>query len=155
MRNQEKDAIEMAARRQKILETGFKLFSEKTIAAVTMNNVADACGIGVATLVIIVVALIVKVYNKLVDSREKVKNGWSQIDVQLRRRFDLIPNLVETVKGYATHEKETLENVRKAVDGFVMEAEQFDDLTMVCLEYRGNPASLPETKEEEKTGEES
>ena len=48
-------------------------------------------GIGVAALVIIVVALIVKVYNKLVDSKEKVKNGWSQIDVQLRRRFDLIP----------------------------------------------------------------
>lgn len=50
MRNQEKDAIEMAARRQKILETAFRLFSRKTIPAVTMNNVADACGIGVATL---------------------------------------------------------------------------------------------------------
>lgn len=68
-------------------------------------------GIGVVAVVIIVVALIVKAYNKLVDGREKVKNGWSQIDVQLRRRFDLIPNLVETVKGYAAHEKETLENV--------------------------------------------
>ncbi len=68
-------------------------------------------GIGVVAVVIIIVALIVKAYNKLVDSREKVKNGWSQIDVQLRRRFDLIPNLVETVKGYAAHEKETLENV--------------------------------------------
>ena len=49
MRNHEKDAVEMAAKRQKILETGYKLFSEKSIAAVTMNNVADACGIGVAT----------------------------------------------------------------------------------------------------------
>ena len=68
-------------------------------------------GLGVVAVVIIIVALIVKAYNKLVDSREKVKNGWSQIDVQLRRRFDLIPNLVETVKGYAAHEKETLENV--------------------------------------------
>ena len=68
-------------------------------------------GIGVVAVVIIIVALIVKAYNKLVDGREKVKNGWAQIDVQLRRRFDLIPNLVETVKGYAAHEKETLENV--------------------------------------------
>ena len=68
-------------------------------------------GIGVAAVVIIIVALIVKAYNKLVEGREKVRNGWSQIDVQLRRRFDLIPNLVETVKGYAAHEKETLENV--------------------------------------------
>ena len=50
MRNLEKDAMEMAARRQKILETGLQLFSRKTIAAVTMNNVADACGIGIATL---------------------------------------------------------------------------------------------------------
>ena len=68
-------------------------------------------GIGVVALVIIIVAWLVGKYNKLVEGKEKVKNGWSQIDVQLRRRFDLIPNLVETVKGYATHEKETLENV--------------------------------------------
>ena len=68
-------------------------------------------GLGVAFVVILIIALIIKAYNKLVLGREKVKNGWSQIDVQLRRRFDLIPNLVETVKGYAAHEKETLENV--------------------------------------------
>ena len=67
--------------------------------------------LGVVIFVIVIVVLIAKSYNKLVDGREKVKNGWSQIDVQLRRRFDLIPNLVETVKGYAAHEKETLENV--------------------------------------------
>lgn len=67
--------------------------------------------LAVVGLVILVVALFAGTYNKLVSGREKVKNGWSQIDVQLRRRFDLIPNLVETVKGYAAHEKETLENV--------------------------------------------
>lgn len=57
---------------------------------------------------------IMSVYNGLVSRRNKVKNAWAQIDVQLKRRFDLIPNLVETVKGYATHEKDTLENVIKA-----------------------------------------
>ena len=53
-------------------------------------------------------------YNLLVRLRNRLKNAWSQIDVQLKRRYDLIPNLVETVKGYATHESETLENVIKA-----------------------------------------
>ncbi|MBO4472964.1 MAG: LemA family protein [Clostridia bacterium] len=67
--------------------------------------------LGVVLFIIIIVSLFAKTYNNLVNGREKVKNGWSQIDVQLRRRFDLIPNLVETVKGYAAHEKETLENV--------------------------------------------
>ena len=65
----------------------------------------------VVLFIILIVSLFAKTYNNLVNGREKVKNGWSQIDVQLRRRFDLIPNLVETVKGYAAHEKETLENV--------------------------------------------
>jgi len=54
------------------------------------------------------------VYNNLVKLRENSKNGWSQIDVQLKRRHDLIPNLVETAKGYMTHERDTLENVIKA-----------------------------------------
>ena len=53
-------------------------------------------------------------YNSLVQLRNAVKNAWSQIDVQLKRRYDLIPNLVETVKGYAGHEKETLERVVQA-----------------------------------------
>lgn len=53
-------------------------------------------------------------YNDLVQLRESVKNGWSQIDVQLKRRHDLIPNLVETAKGYMAHEKETLEKVIQA-----------------------------------------
>src|SRR6185503_19264112 len=53
-------------------------------------------------------------YNSLVKWRNQVKNAWSQIDVQLKRRYGLIPNLVETVKGYAKHEKETLEKVIQA-----------------------------------------
>jgi LemA protein len=53
-------------------------------------------------------------YNGLVRLRNQVKNAWSQIDVQLKRRYDLIPNIVETVKGYAGHEKDTLERVIKA-----------------------------------------
>lgn len=62
-------------------------------------------------LIIAVVAWWIKTFNKLVESTQKVQNQWSQIDVQLKKRYDLIPNLVETVKGYAKHEKETLENV--------------------------------------------
>lgn len=53
-------------------------------------------------------------YNRLVSLRNRVDNGWSQIDVQLRRRYDLIPNLVETVEGYAQHERELFENVAEA-----------------------------------------
>jgi len=62
---------------------------------------------------VVVLAAIV-IYNSLVRLRNQVKNAWSQIDVQLKRRHDLIPNLVETAKGYMTHERETLENVTKA-----------------------------------------
>lgn len=64
----------------------------------------------VAVLALVVIGL----YNGLVRARNQVDNAWSQIDVQLKRRIDLIPNLVETVKGYAAHEKETLEAVIRA-----------------------------------------
>ncbi len=63
-----------------------------------------------ALLALFVVAL----YNRLVVFRNRIDNAWSQIDVQLRRRYDLIPNLVETVKGYATHEREVFERVTEA-----------------------------------------
>jgi LemA protein len=62
----------------------------------------------------IVVLWAVLTYNRLVTLRTRVDNGWSQIDVQLRRRYDLIPNLVETVKGYASHEREVFEHVTEA-----------------------------------------
>ncbi len=57
---------------------------------------------------------VMSIYNGLVSRRNEAKNSWSQIDVQLKRRYDLIPNLVETAKGYMKHERETLENVIKA-----------------------------------------
>ena len=63
------------------------------------------------TIIVLLIIWIIGVYNGLVSSRQKVDNAWSQIDVQLQRRFDLIPNLVETVKGYMEHEKEVLTKV--------------------------------------------
>lgn len=59
----------------------------------------------------VLILIIIKIYNDLVKLRQKVRNGWSQIDVQLQRRFDLIPNLVESVKGYMAHETSVLEKV--------------------------------------------
>jgi LemA protein len=69
---------------------------------------------GLLVVAIIVVAMVVGVYNKLVTMRNRYKNAYAQIDVQLKRRYDLIPNLVETAKGYIKHERETLEAVTKA-----------------------------------------
>ena len=63
---------------------------------------------------IVLVLAIISMYNKLVSIRNEVKNAWAGIDVQLKRRYDLIPNLVETAKGYMAHEKTVLENVIKA-----------------------------------------
>lgn len=62
-------------------------------------------------IVVLIIIAIIGMYNSLVSSKIKVDNAWSQIDVQLQRRFDLIPNFVETVKGYASHETGTLEKV--------------------------------------------
>jgi LemA protein len=65
-------------------------------------------------ILVVIVFAVVGMYNSLVGLRNRVKNAWSQIDVQLKRRHDLIPNLVETAKGYVKHERETLENITKA-----------------------------------------
>lgn len=67
-------------------------------------------------LIVIAVVVVygVSIFNSLVRLRNQVKNAWSQIDVQLKRRHNLIPNLIETVKGYMTHERDTLENITKA-----------------------------------------
>ncbi|MDO8684340.1 MAG: LemA family protein [Armatimonadota bacterium] len=74
-------------------------------------------GIGILVIIGIVflfVVWVIAMYNRLVTLRNRIENAWSQIDVQLRRRYDLIPNLIETVKGYAAHEKSVFENVTKA-----------------------------------------
>ncbi len=68
----------------------------------------------VIALVVLAGLYLLLTYNGLVSKRNRIENAWSQIDVQLKRRLDLIPNLVETVKGYAAHEKETLDAVIKA-----------------------------------------
>ena len=62
-------------------------------------------------IIVVLIIAVIAMYNSLVTLRQRVKNAWSQIDVQLQRRFDLIPNLVETVKGYMEHEKEVLTKV--------------------------------------------
>jgi LemA protein len=64
--------------------------------------------------VVVLVVAFIGIYNSLVGLRNQVKNAWAQIDVQLKRRYDLIPNLVETVKGYAKHERATFEAVTQA-----------------------------------------
>ncbi len=71
-------------------------------------------GIIVGAIVVLVILIFIFMYNGLVRTRNRIDNAWSQIDVQLRRRYDLIPNLVETVKGYAAHEREVLESVTQA-----------------------------------------
>ena len=65
----------------------------------------------ILAIILVLIVLVIGLYNGLVRSKLKVENAWSQIDVQLQRRFDLIPNFVETVKGYMQHEKETFEKI--------------------------------------------
>lgn len=71
-------------------------------------------GLVIAAIIVVLLVIGVGIYNGLVGSRNQVKNAWAQIDVQLKRRYDLIPNLVETVKGYMEHERGTLEAVTNA-----------------------------------------
>jgi LemA protein len=83
-----------------------------------VDLLAVSSGLIVAIVVIVLVVLLllwlVSLYNKLVRLRNRSENGWAQVDVQLRKRYDLIPNLVETVKGYAAHERETFDEVTRA-----------------------------------------
>ena len=73
----------------------------------------------IIVIIIVIIGLVISIYNGLVKGRNKVKNAWAQIEVQLNRRGDLIPNLVETVKGYASHESKVLDNVTRARAGLM------------------------------------
>ncbi len=71
-------------------------------------------GIIILIVLAVLVIFVISLYNSLVRLRKRMENAWAQIDVQLKRRYDLIPNLIETCKGYMKHEREVLENVTKA-----------------------------------------
>ncbi len=76
-----------------------------------LANTAVYVSLGI---IVLLALFVIALYNGLVSGRNEVKNSWSQVDVQLKRRYDLIPNLVETAKGYLKHERETLEAVTRA-----------------------------------------
>jgi LemA protein len=84
------------------------------VAAPVRSSPVTVVLIILVVLVVLVGLYLVATYNGLVSLRNRIENAWAQIDVQLKRRYDLIPNLVETVKGYASHERETLEAVIQA-----------------------------------------
>ena len=88
----------------------------------------------IAVIVVLIVLWAVSAYNGLVTLRNRVKNGWAQIDVQLKQRTDLIPNLVETVKGYAAHESQVFTQVTKARAGGVQAAQSGDVAQRIAAE---------------------
>jgi LemA protein len=98
---------------------------------------------------------LVWIYNRLVSLRTRVDNGWSQIDVQLRRRADLIPNLVETVKGYAAHERELFEHVTEArarsigASGVSQQAEAENQVTSMLRQLLAVVENYPQLKANE------
>ena len=106
----------------------------------------------VIAIVVLLVLYVIGTYNSLVGLRNKVRDEWSQIDVQLKRRFDLIPNLVETVKGYAKHEKGTFEDVVKARNTFASattkedEMKASNELTQAVSKLFALAESYPELK---------
>lgn len=112
----------------------------------------------VVSIVLVVVGLIiligfVSIYNGLVSSKNAVKNAWAQIDTQLKRRYDLIPNLIECVKGYMEHEKSTLENIvnarslaMKQTDSIKEKAEAENQLTSTIKSLFALSENYPDLK---------
>ena len=109
----------------------------------------------ILVIVVLIIAFFVFFYNSLVSLRNKVKDQWSQIDVNLKRRNDLIPNVVETVKGYAKHEKGTLEDVIKARNTFISaktpeeEMKASGEITQAVSKLFALAESYPELKANE------
>lgn len=79
---------------------------------------------------VILIFFVIFSYNRLIVLKNRVEESWSDINIQLKRRYDLVPNLVETVKGYATHEKSVFENVAKARSGAISAVESGDPKQM-------------------------
>lgn len=106
----------------------------------------------IAGVIAVLVVLVVVLYNGLVRDRNRVDNAWSQVDVQLKRRYDLIPNVVETVKGYATHEQETFErviqarNAAQAAQGPAEQAEAENFLTGALRQLFALAEAYPELR---------
>ncbi|MGH2809037.1 MAG: LemA family protein [Actinomycetota bacterium] len=129
----------------------------------------DAIGLIVIAVIVVLVLFIVFAYNRLVRLRNRIEAAWSQIDVQLKRRYDLIPNLVETVKGYAAHERETLEAViaarqqAQAAEGVAQQAQAENVLTGALRQLFAVAEAYPQLRanenflalQEELTGTES
>ena len=82
----------------------------------------------VGIVVFLIILYVISTYNTLIKLRNRVKDQWAQIDVQLKRRFDLIPNIVETVKGYAKHESDTLKGVIEARNKFTVAGTKEDEM---------------------------
>jgi LemA protein len=129
----------------------------------------DAIGLIVIAVIVVLVLWVVFAYNRLVRLRNRIEAAWSQIDVQLKRRYDLIPNLVETVKGYAAHERQTLEAViqarqqAQAAEGVAEQAQAENILTGALRQLFAVSEAYPELRanenflalQEELTGTES
>lgn len=109
----------------------------------------------IAGIVVLLLVVLVAIYNGLVGSRNRVDNAWSQVDVQLKRRYDLIPNLVETVKGYAAHEQQTFErviqarNAAQAAQGPAQQAEAENFLTGALRQLFALAEAYPELRASE------
>src|SRR3989338_8491496 len=103
-------------------------------------------------LIVLLVLCVIGIFNSLVALKNQVKNAWSQIDVQLKRRHDLIPNLIETVKGYAQHERQTLEKIVQArtqainSQGVAEKAKAEGELTSVLTKFFALAENYPDLK---------
>ncbi|MCI1983978.1 MAG: LemA family protein [Bifidobacteriaceae bacterium] len=106
----------------------------------------------IVVILVAIVAWFIHAYNSLVRTRNMVDNGWAQIDVQLKQRADLIPNLVETVKGYATHESQTFEKVTQAraaaanATGIAARADAENQLSRALVNVLATAEQYPELK---------
>ena len=109
-------------------------------------------GIIIGAVVVVLLLYVIVSYNGLVRLRNRIENAWAQIDVQLRRRYDLIPNLVETVKGYAAHERGTFESVTQAranainAEGVAQQAQAENQITSALKSLFAVAEAYPDLK---------